>query len=121
MLAGGGQFPIFEFSLYAPERPQYATQHTKVRMSGITVDGYILNPSMNVMVPGMSATLSATEIFVVLNTLITLLMSPTDHYSHASIICIFTYIRVSEVDGCLPASSYISNRNLMYELAGDFT
>ncbi len=29
--------------------------------------------------------------------------------------------RISEVDGCLPASSYISNRNLMYELAGDFT
>ncbi len=29
--------------------------------------------------------------------------------------------RVSEVDGCLPASSYIRHRNLMYELAGDFT
>ena len=32
-----------------------------------------------------------------------------------------SYIRISEVDGCLSASSYISNRNLMYELAGDFT
>ena len=32
-----------------------------------------------------------------------------------------TNSRISEVDGCLPASSYISNRNLMYELAGDFT
>ncbi len=31
------------------------------------------------------------------------------------------YTRISEVDGCLPASSYISNRHLMYELAGDFT
>ena len=32
-----------------------------------------------------------------------------------------TNSRISEVDGCLPASSYISNRDLMYELAGDFT
>ena len=32
-----------------------------------------------------------------------------------------TNSRVSEVDGCLPASSYIRHRILMYELAGDFT
>ncbi len=38
--------------IYAPERPQYATKHMMVLMSGTIVD-----PSMDVMVPGMSATL----------------------------------------------------------------
>ncbi len=47
-------------------------------------------------------------------------------YFHAGYVCCLQHFdkdntRVSEVDGCLPASSYISNRNLMYELAGDFT
>ena len=36
--------------IYAPEHPQYITQHMVSLMSGTTVDGYILNPSMNVMV-----------------------------------------------------------------------
>ena len=48
--------------IYVLEHHQYATKLMEVLMSGTTVDEYIWNPSMNVMVVfTMSATLEASD------------------------------------------------------------